>query len=348
MNQKNILSQFSQKKTIDENITIEVSTKCNQSCTFCFARCGQNIDFSLRESTVKDILLESRDLGYDKLHLTGGEPLLWSPLVKTIEYALKIGFKSVFINSNGTLIDPLFCKVIDAYKRKIAFSISLQGPENIHDSLRGKGSYKKAINGIELLLSSGIDVSVFTSVGKTLLTQLPAYIDTLFNTFPDIINVALIQLIRTKNGAFNHELLNANEYRKLIVLIAHLNLLNYRIILLENPLANVVSKVLRIPWIEHAPPLVRKGRVTILANRDITYAHSSDQQLGKYAPGILEKLVSSDEYTISLPDTEICYSCSHQELCNNNGMAYPTESNRNFNEDHFFCKQVLDSISEKS
>jgi MoaA/NifB/PqqE/SkfB family radical SAM enzyme len=331
-----------------ETLSIEVTTRCNSSCLHCFARSGISRRSSLPVDLVKGIMSEGYDAGYRHLHFTGGEPLLWEGLFEALDYGFDVGFEKVLLNTNGTLITEEISKRCADYGSFFSMSISLEGPEALHDRIRGKGSHGRAMHGIEKTLNRGNDLTIFTTVTKSLLPELPYFADDLYKKFPSINYLILIQLIRMTNDAFalSEELLEPEDFIRLVRMVALLNIGGLRSIVKKNPLANVVSKMLEMPWIPLVPPLYREGCMIVMANRDIGVVHSSRNSFGRYRPGMIRKVLSSGGYRRAVaPDQTMCPSCKYAQLCKKNGMIRPPQGYGDLFVDIPFCKRVLDRIA---
>jgi MoaA/NifB/PqqE/SkfB family radical SAM enzyme len=331
-----------------EKLGIEVTTDCNSACRHCFARAGISEGSSLPIDIVKKIIGEGYTVGYRNLHITGGEPLLWGGLFEALDYAFKTGFKTVSLNTNGTLLTQDVSKRLGGYDC-LSVSVSLEGPETLHRKLRGHGSYQKTVLGIDTALDRGIDLIIFTTVTKSLLPELPHFADDLYMTFPSIDYLTLIQLINVKNNGFalSSELLDPEDFIQLVQIVSLLNLKGLRIIVKNNPLANLVSKLIGMPWLPPAQPLYREGSIVIMANRKINFCHSSRHHFGKYVPGKIQKVLDSRKYQKAVaPGKTICASCSYAELCAENNMIRPSESYWDVQPDLPYCKAVLDRIDQ--
>jgi radical SAM protein with 4Fe4S-binding SPASM domain len=124
---------------------------------------------------IKKILNEIANLIYDwqdtytvslspSLSITGGEPLLRPDLPLIIDASVQKGFE-VYILSNGTLISGEMAKTFAALGTK-GVQVSIEGPEKIHDSIRGTGSFRSAINGVRNLLEAGIIVTLNATLSR--------------------------------------------------------------------------------------------------------------------------------------------------------------------------------------
>ena len=335
------------KGKYEESLSIEVTNRCNSACSHCFVRAAISECSDLSIDLVREIISEGYRLGYRRLHITGGEPLLWGGLLEALDYAFSLGYKKVFINTNGTLLTEGLISRLSDYV-SFSISVSLEGPESLHDRIRGQGSYRRAVLGIEKALDAGIDLCIFTTVSKSLIPILPHFIDDLYERFPDINLFSLIQLIRVRDDVFDlsNELLDPADFLKLVRMVSLLNLYGHKTEILNNPLAVVVSKLFEIPLIPRVLPLHRPGHLIVMANRNIALSHSTFNNFGKYESGMIEKVLASNEYRIAVaPDEISCPICSYYRLCKENGMDHPSEWYRDMYPEVPYCKRVLDKAS---
>jgi MoaA/NifB/PqqE/SkfB family radical SAM enzyme len=332
-----------------EELSIEVTNHCNGSCLHCFVRSGLSRPSSLPVDLVKEIMVEGYDAGYRHLHITGGEPLLWEGLFEALDYGFGVGYETIFMNTNGTLITEDISKRLADYS-SFSLSISLDGPEGLHDRVRGKGSHKKAMQGIETAINGGNDVIIFTTVTKSLLPELPHFVNYLYKTFPTIDWLILIQLICMKNEAFAllTELLEPENFIRFVRMVALLNVIGLRTVVKKNPVAFIVSKLLEMPWIPLVPSLYREGCLMVMANRNISVVHSSRNSFGKYRAGMIRKVLASDVYRRTVaPDRATCPSCKHAQLCKENGMIRPSQGYGDHYADIPYCRRVLDMVASE-
>jgi radical SAM protein with 4Fe4S-binding SPASM domain len=96
--------------------------------------------------------------------VTGGEPFLRSDFSAILAALNQKGFDT-YILTNGTLISRERARELaDLGVRGV--QISLEGPEHIHDSIRGAGSFAASMNGIQNILSSGIELTLNTTLSE--------------------------------------------------------------------------------------------------------------------------------------------------------------------------------------
>jgi radical SAM protein with 4Fe4S-binding SPASM domain len=102
-----------------------------------------------------------------KLSIGGGEPFVRKDLFDLLEKIKenKDMFTSVGIMSNGSLITKDVAKRLKNCGIS-GVQISLEGTEKVNDKIRGKESFKRAVNGIKNLMEAGIPVGVSVTIHR--------------------------------------------------------------------------------------------------------------------------------------------------------------------------------------
>lgn len=137
-----------------EIIQLEPTSKCNLSCTTClkgqpeFTWIERELDFSILTR------LAAQNSSLKAVHLQGwGEPLLYTKLFQAITYLKDKNITTSF-TTNGTRLDKkLADKICKSGIDSVTFSMA-GGSSQVHDPLRGVGSYKKLITGTNNLLQA--------------------------------------------------------------------------------------------------------------------------------------------------------------------------------------------------
>lgn len=153
---------------IPKRISIEISTSCNLACEMCFLTgfrqrkimkednyLNKFFDVGLFKE-LADELSESHFFNKKSLPFslifTGGESLLHPQIFELLEYARKKNIGATLF-TNGTLIEnaQIVEKIIQTMPEALMFSI--EGPEKIHDKVRGEGNFRKTCKAINLIQS---------------------------------------------------------------------------------------------------------------------------------------------------------------------------------------------------
>jgi len=129
-------------------VAIYPTVRCNLACPMCVdEKLKKGVD-ELKFSEIKNIIDQIaffRPLFY----ITGGECTIRKDLGQIIRYAKQKGLICC-LTTNGTLLTKSKVKeLVEAGVDRI--SVSIDGPEELHDQIRGKGSYQKTAQGIRFI-----------------------------------------------------------------------------------------------------------------------------------------------------------------------------------------------------
>ena len=151
-----------------------LTEKCNLRCKHCYQE-GQKMEemsFADVKSIVGEVshMISSWEEAYSikfsrSFNVTGGEPFLRHDIFYILEEMGSYGF-DLYLLSNGTLITNEISRALAALGVK-GVQVSIEGPESVHDEIRGRGSFSSSLNGIASLLGAGVQVSLNTTLSKT-------------------------------------------------------------------------------------------------------------------------------------------------------------------------------------
>ncbi|MBW2980452.1 radical SAM protein [Candidatus Woesearchaeota archaeon] len=136
-------------------LIFELTNKCNLSCKWCGVKKGKDV---LSYDKIISIIEKNKPKWVE---FTGGEPLLRKDIFDLIDYC-KSRRTYTCLNTNGTLINDKIAKRLNAD----IIRISIDGLEKVNDKIRGKGSFKKAVNAIESLKKHNKKIIISTAIGK--------------------------------------------------------------------------------------------------------------------------------------------------------------------------------------
>lgn len=139
-------------------LLLHITTRCNLRCAHCFHGDTEDADLSIEQ--IKQVLDEFERLQGIRLLVSGGEPLMHPKFWEINELFDDYSFRTIIL-SNGTLFTD---RSIAARLRAHEVQVSLDGVGSSHDTLRGPGSYDRALGGLGALAGAGIDISIATMV----------------------------------------------------------------------------------------------------------------------------------------------------------------------------------------
>lgn len=154
-------------------IQLHLTERCNLRCRHCYQTGGRTAELSLAEiiavlDEVAEMLAEwSEAYGLEfspSCNVTGGEPLLREDLFEIIAAMTARGF-AVYLLTNGTLIDAARAQRLAGLGVK-GVQVSLEGPEEVHEQIRGKGSFAASRLGVSQLLAAGLTVTLNATLSE--------------------------------------------------------------------------------------------------------------------------------------------------------------------------------------
>lgn len=143
-----------------KNVLLLCTSRCNLRCGICgYGQATGGLD--LPYSLVKRLSSELTEAGVKTVYLSGGEPLLHQDFDALLATLLDAGL-NVRLSTNGTLLTPAR---INGLRRLTDISISLDGPAEIHDQIRGvPGSFDRAVRGIRALRDCAPETEICLSL----------------------------------------------------------------------------------------------------------------------------------------------------------------------------------------
>lgn len=167
-----------QKTSKLENITLNLTNRCNLKCPFCY-NSGRDTD-EMDIERLMDRVEEHKELYSSKASfiILGGEPFI-SPerLFKTIDRANTIFTNSPpMVSTNGTLIDEVVVKELARRRVEVQVSLDSHDPA-VHDKFRGKGVYKQTLRGVKMLVEAEVYVVLSMVMTKENISGMENYLD---------------------------------------------------------------------------------------------------------------------------------------------------------------------------
>jgi len=156
-------------------IAIELATHCNLACKMCSV--WKRREEELAHEKVLSLMEEARALGATGFSTCGTEPFMREDAPAILAYAESLGFEDICAVSNGVLLNTgQRLKALEKLRR-LNIVISLDGPREVHDSLRGKGVYDKAVEALREIRQRGITCSISSVIMRQTIDRLKEIVD---------------------------------------------------------------------------------------------------------------------------------------------------------------------------
>jgi len=154
---------------------------CNLSCSHCLFSCKPGSDENepnacLDQEVVYSTVDQAVKLGCRLICFTGGEPFLYPGFVKLLGHLQRHDELQIAVLTNGTLIPKQIEALADLDRSRLHFQVSLDGPETLNDSLRGKGTYQKVATALFSLHERKIPCSTVMAVNNTNFTAMKEFV----------------------------------------------------------------------------------------------------------------------------------------------------------------------------
>ena len=193
LDEESVLLQYKHSLTGHPDIHVcylILTEECNLRCTYCFVQ-GSFTSRHRRGSMAPDVArraveffqeatrrggCSSNHQGSDHeytLILYGGEPTLNQvALEAAVTSARSLDFPGklqIAMVTNGTALTPVTVRLLKEHD--VGVSVSLDGPAELTDSGRNKGTYAKACAGIEMLREAGINPGISCTLPPSAVSQ---------------------------------------------------------------------------------------------------------------------------------------------------------------------------------
>lgn len=154
------------------NVTWELTYACNLSCVHCLSDAGKLNTQELTTEQCRDVVDQMARNRVFQLNIGGGEPFIRHDFLDLMEYAHTKGIVTC-ISTNGALITD---DAADRLNRDLVYvQVSVDGAsESSNDTIRGKGSFRRAMRAIEILTKRGVEVSINTVLTRLSFPELDA------------------------------------------------------------------------------------------------------------------------------------------------------------------------------
>jgi AdoMet-dependent heme synthase len=154
-------------RPFDFFVQLHLTERCNLRCKHCY-QTGKSVN-EMSFTEIKEAVTEISDtlaewetvygMRYSKsFNVTGGEPFLRNDIFDVIREIKTRGF-GLYLLTNGIIVDEKKAKALSDLNVN-GVQVSIEGPEEVHDSIRGKDSYTASMKGVRYLLDAGLNVTM--------------------------------------------------------------------------------------------------------------------------------------------------------------------------------------------
>lgn len=195
-----------------ESITFELTKRCNGSCCYCFTN-SNSYRYNCPEISfleIRDIIKRLSDLGGYRISLSGGEPTMREDFFDIIDLINEEGF-TMRMNTNGLYGEETLEGILSRGVKDIR--ISLDGPEEINDKIRTKGSYQRIIGNLRNIAeyNKTANEPVDVTINVVLMKPTKDYIEEMVELAHDLGFKISFGLMRLTGRARKEDMLSPEE-----------------------------------------------------------------------------------------------------------------------------------------
>ncbi|WP_094227754.1 viperin family antiviral radical SAM protein [Methanolobus psychrotolerans] len=160
---KNLTKGF-QSSTFLDSINWHITLKCNYNCKFCSVKKQKSTITEILDA--ETILFRLYDMGFEKINLVGGEPLLYPFIYDITKIAKKMGFV-ITLRTNGSLLTSSKIAILSPYLDWIELPLDSSKEEIEKELGRGCGKHIQNIQRVSNILKcTDVKLKINTIITK--------------------------------------------------------------------------------------------------------------------------------------------------------------------------------------
>ncbi|MHC4404402.1 MAG: radical SAM protein [Planctomycetota bacterium] len=148
-----------------------ITGRCNLNCRYCYWKRVRETK-ELDTAAVKDMIDQMRRAGVRLISFTGGEPLVRKDMGEIIRHVKSHGLVCK-MNTNGMFLESR----LDDVRPLDLLQISVDGPPDLQDRLRGEGTSEKAARAVQTAREAGIHVQMVACLTRDNVARLDEVLD---------------------------------------------------------------------------------------------------------------------------------------------------------------------------
>jgi radical SAM protein with 4Fe4S-binding SPASM domain len=157
-----------------DQLAVELTVYCNLQCKMCSV-------WEIREHGVpldlaKRLLDDAYALGARTFVPCGAESFMRKDFLDIVEHAHALGYTSQEVVTNGTMLTDAHFERLAATP-SVQLHVSIDGPREVQDDLRGAGVYDKCVANVRKALARGVRVGLSGVILRETLPHLTALVD---------------------------------------------------------------------------------------------------------------------------------------------------------------------------
>ena len=159
-------------------VNLAITNRCNYRCSHCCFNSGDLYTDELPSEYLNKILRDLRELGAEKIDITGGEPLVRDDIVDIVKICKTEGYKIKLLTNGLLLTEQMIGSLIDVGLDAVGISIDGSTPK-IYNHIRNSSdsTFYRVLDNLGEAISSDLYVKVNTVALKSNIDDLPNIVE---------------------------------------------------------------------------------------------------------------------------------------------------------------------------
>ncbi len=320
-------------------ISMNITKKCNLRCKQCFSNSAEKLNDELTTNEIFQLFDDMKKHGTFFICIGGGEPFVREDIMDILAYGKEIGL-AISIVTNGTLMTKELIEKLNQLDLDTIW-ISFEGLEDNHEYLRGKGTFSKALEALELLKEYNSKVAIRVSLNKNNINEVREMIK-----LAEIYDVDLIRFtpLMSYGRASQYDLvINQSQYISFLKEIAEIKS-KVEVIF---PMNIENTKF----WVDPSDFGCHCGKEAIWIDERGNYSpcffFGDDYFIGNIRNESYMELWNRSNIVTSFEGNDVCKKCANYKKCRGGCRAMVFMAYGNFDEVDPLCPLAKNNICKK-
>ncbi len=156
-----------------KELWLHLTNRCNLACSHCMFTSSPAQGLELDPGEVTRIAGEAAALGCWLFYATGGEPMIHGGYAELCRFVAAEPERHLVTLTNALAVGRAEELLTTLPRDRFHFQVSLDGPQPVHDGLRGAGAFERACRGIGRLTGMGFPVALAMVVDRSSVSHMP-------------------------------------------------------------------------------------------------------------------------------------------------------------------------------
>jgi len=297
-------------------LDLEVTRRCNLACRTCWVVGVRPEIVDMTTERAVAAMRWARPRSGAMLHLSGGEPFLLPHLVEILEAGAEAGFDRLVVNTNGVAIPPRRVEPLAARRERLDVEVSLDGPAELHEEIRGPGSHERTADAIDRLLAAEVRVALFVTVTRPLVPRLADWLAGCLERWPSLHLVALLPVGDPGTGQPLARPLDRDDLLRLNQVPAAAMMHGLGVLVAGNPAACLPLRHAGWPNAFFYRCTAASTRACVLGDGTVTPCHPVPTPIGHMDEQTVDEVLAGPlARRIAAHDFDGCRDCQHRMAC---------------------------------